>query len=230
MEPVALAGDLLPGVVRVGEARLGVLVVLGLERLGDPDERLAGLVVDALLAQQDAAQLDRGVAQGVPLDRVGRACGRGRSAGRPGPGPRRRGRPSGGRGPAGAAAPARGTAPRRRRCRRWLNAGRPRAFPACAAGRPPTCQKSDERRVLGTSARPLSSWPDAGDGGQVAAGSGPRQVEPEAREDLAPTTVPPSCAVTRPRSYRPPHGARTSRDRPVLLTRQTRYSRTPLRR
>ena len=33
VEPVALAGDLLPRVVRVGEARLGVLVVLGLERL-----------------------------------------------------------------------------------------------------------------------------------------------------------------------------------------------------
>ena len=42
VEPVALAGDLFPRVVRVGEAGLGVGVMLGLERLGDPDERLAG--------------------------------------------------------------------------------------------------------------------------------------------------------------------------------------------
>ena len=51
--PVALAGDLFPGIVGVREAGLGVGVVLGLERLGDPDERLAGRLVEALLAQQD---------------------------------------------------------------------------------------------------------------------------------------------------------------------------------
>ena len=72
--PVALAGDLFPRVVGVGEAGLGVGVVLGLERLGDPDERLAGRLVEAFLAQQDAPQLDRRVGQGVPLDRVGGAA------------------------------------------------------------------------------------------------------------------------------------------------------------
>ena len=71
MEPVAVAGDLLPGLVRVGEAGLGVLVMLGLEALGDPDERLAGLVVDAFVAEDDPAQLDRGVAQGMAFDGVG---------------------------------------------------------------------------------------------------------------------------------------------------------------
>ena len=55
----------------VREAGLGVGVVLGLERLGDPDERLAGRRVDAFLAQQDAAQLDRRVAERVPFDGVG---------------------------------------------------------------------------------------------------------------------------------------------------------------
>ena len=70
--PVALAGDLFPRIVGVGEAGLGVGVVLGLERLGDPDEGVAGGLVEALLAQQDAAELDGRVGEGVPLDRVGR--------------------------------------------------------------------------------------------------------------------------------------------------------------
>ena len=61
MQPVALAGDLLPRVVRVREARLRVLVVLGLERFRDPDERLARLVVDALAPEQDAPELDRDI-------------------------------------------------------------------------------------------------------------------------------------------------------------------------
>src|SRR5262249_57484267 len=55
----------------VGGGRRGVGVVVGLERARDPDERLAGLVVDALLAQEDAAELNGGVAEGVPLDGVG---------------------------------------------------------------------------------------------------------------------------------------------------------------
>ena len=85
IEPVALAGDLLPGIVGVGEAGLGVGVVLGLERLGDPDEGLAGGRVDALLAQQDSAQLDGRVAQGVAFDGVGGpAIEEDRQVGRPG--------------------------------------------------------------------------------------------------------------------------------------------------
>ncbi len=69
---VTLAGDLFPGIVSVGEACLGVGVVLGLERLRDPHKRRAGFLIKAFLAQQDPPQLDRGVAQCVPLDGVGR--------------------------------------------------------------------------------------------------------------------------------------------------------------
>ena len=71
---VALAGDFFPRVVGVREAGLGVGVVLGLERLGDPDERLAGRRVEAFLAQQDSPQLDGGVGESVPLDGVGGAA------------------------------------------------------------------------------------------------------------------------------------------------------------
>ena len=68
---VSLAGDFFPRVMSVGEARLAVLVVLGFERLGDPNERLARHVVDAFLAEQDASQLDRGIPKRVSFDRVG---------------------------------------------------------------------------------------------------------------------------------------------------------------
>src|SRR5208337_2813641 len=72
-KPVALAGDLFPGIVGVGKARRGVGVVLGFERLRDPDERCAGGLVQAFLAQQDSPQLDGRVEERVPLDGVGRA-------------------------------------------------------------------------------------------------------------------------------------------------------------
>ena len=68
------AGDFFPRVVGVGEAGLRVGVVLGLERLIDPDKRLAGRRVDAFLAQQNTTQLDRRIAQSVPFDRVGGAA------------------------------------------------------------------------------------------------------------------------------------------------------------
>ena len=71
-EAVALSGNLFPRVVGVGEARLRILEMLGLTRLSHPDERLSGLFVGALLAQQDASELDIGIAAGVPLDGVGR--------------------------------------------------------------------------------------------------------------------------------------------------------------
>ena len=90
--PVALAGDLFPRVVGVGEAGLGVGVVLGLERLGDPDERLAGRRVDAFLAQQDSPQLDRRIASEACRS-IASAARRSRKIGRSaGPGPRRPGR------------------------------------------------------------------------------------------------------------------------------------------
>ena len=66
--------DFFPRIVGVGEAGLGVGVVLGLERMGDPDERLAGLLVEAFLAQEDAAQLDGRVGEGVAFDRIGGAA------------------------------------------------------------------------------------------------------------------------------------------------------------
>ena len=72
-KPVALAGDLFPGIVCVGKARLGVGVVLGLERLRDPDKRCADGLVKAFLAQQDSPQLDGRVNKRVPLDGIGRA-------------------------------------------------------------------------------------------------------------------------------------------------------------
>ncbi len=78
--PVALARDFFPRIVGVGEAGLGIGVVLGLERLGDPDERLAGLLVEAFLAQQDAAQLDRGV--GKACRSIASAARRSRKIGR----------------------------------------------------------------------------------------------------------------------------------------------------
>ena len=124
-QPVALAGDLFPRVVGVGEAGLGVGVVLGLERLGDPDERLAGGLVEAFLAQQDAPQLDGRVGERVALDGVGGAAieedrqvaGRRDLVGQAGElavavGPR-------------AAAPARGPSSRRRRSRRRSTAQSP---------------------------------------------------------------------------------------------------------
>ena len=71
---VALARDFFPRIVGVGEAGLGVGVVLGLERVGDPDKRLAGLLVEAFLAQQDAPQLDGRVGERMALDRIGGAA------------------------------------------------------------------------------------------------------------------------------------------------------------
>ena len=82
---VALAGDFFPRVVRVGEAGLGVGVMLGLERLVDPDERLSGRGVDAFLAQQNASELDGRIGQGVSFDGVGSASiEEDRQVGRPG--------------------------------------------------------------------------------------------------------------------------------------------------
>ena len=150
VEPVALAGDLLPGVVGIREARLGIGVVLGLERLGDPDEWLAGGRVDALLAQQDAAQLDRGVAQGVALDGVGGpAVEEDRQVDRRGDLVGQAGVPAVavGRG----SAPARGPSSRRRRCRRRS----PTQSPRPSRLRPPAAVPSRPgRRPAGRSPTP----------------------------------------------------------------------------
>ena len=72
--PVALPGDFFPRVVGIGETGLGVGVVLGLERFFDPDKGLAGLLVEAFLAEQDAPQFDARVRKGMALDRVGGAA------------------------------------------------------------------------------------------------------------------------------------------------------------
>ena len=71
MRPIALASDVFPRIMRISKARLCVFIMLRFERPGNPNERRAGFVVDALLAEQDAPQLEFGVAQGVPVDRVG---------------------------------------------------------------------------------------------------------------------------------------------------------------
>src|SRR5262249_43055244 len=72
VEAIALSSDLLPGIMSISKTCLGVLVVLGLQRPRDQYEREPGAFVETFLAEQDPAQLHRGVAQGVPLDRVRR--------------------------------------------------------------------------------------------------------------------------------------------------------------
>ena len=93
-EPVALAGDFFPRVVRVGEAGLGVGVVLGLERLGDPDERARRWPRRRTPCPAGCLPARRRCRRGRGA-RWRRPRGdRGRSAGRPGPGPGRPGRRS----------------------------------------------------------------------------------------------------------------------------------------
>ena len=70
----------------ISKARLGVRVVLGLERLRDPDERCAGSLVKAFLAQQNSPQLDGRVDKGMALDGLGGAAIEERWGGPPVPG------------------------------------------------------------------------------------------------------------------------------------------------
>lgn len=57
----------------VREAGLRVGVVLGFEPVGNPNKRLARLVVEAFLANQDAPQLNGGIGQSMAFDGIGGA-------------------------------------------------------------------------------------------------------------------------------------------------------------
>ena len=92
---VALACDFFPRIMRVCKAGLGIGVMLGFERMGNPNEGLSGLLVETFLAQQDAAQFDSGIGKRVPLDRVrGLAIEEYRQVGRAGDLVRKRSKPA----------------------------------------------------------------------------------------------------------------------------------------